>query len=193
MDPSSLKDLFERGRIRALAPTTDRDGVYLTSLQSPWLFRDCPICGHDFRIDDTVFVSGGTVIHAGGALDCRGGEPILAVDPALSAAFLAGLYQAWPQVLESHSHSLDQDHPLLAAPLGRIRRATCAVCGHTLRPGEQVVICPCQPDQPCCRLAVHHDPLRGQTCWSDYAHGDGPSHCLTTGRPLRFTTEAYSC
>lgn len=193
MDSTSLKEAFQRGRIRALAPTTNRDGVYLTSLQSPWLFRDCPVCGHDFRIDDPVFVSGETQIHAGGALDCRDGEPQHSLDPALSAAFLAGLYQAWPQALRSVTQQLQPGHPLLAAPLGRIRRATCAVCGHTLRPGEQVVICPCQPEQPRCRLAVHHDPLRGQTCWSDYAHGDGPRYCLTTGQPLHYAREAWPC
>ncbi len=50
----------------------------------------------------------------------------------------------------------------------------CAVCGHTFRPGDQVVICPCDPVSPRCRAAVHRDLLKQIHCWE-----------LWQGSPLR--------
>jgi len=44
-------------------------------------------------------------------------------------------------------------------------RAVCRVCGYTFREGDQVVVCPCYPDDPKCQAAVHRDLLRQLHCW----------------------------
>jgi hypothetical protein len=55
------------------------------------------------------------------------------------------------------------------------RRPVCLYCGHTFRPGEYVVICPCQAggQEAACGAAIHDDPASGYTCWERWRPEDG--------------------
>jgi hypothetical protein len=72
---------------------------------------------------------------------------------------------------------LTGEHWLLAPPRAGFRRHACRVCGHTCRPLDQVVICPCDPLQPCCRVAVHRDMFKQLYCYDHWRQGADP-RCL---------------
>jgi len=79
--------------------------------------------------------------------------------------FYAGLEAAWPMPDNLPVKRLKADDLLLAPPRMGHGRASCRVCGYTFREGDQVVLCPCHPDEPRCRAAVHRDLLRQLHCW----------------------------
>ncbi|MDJ0842262.1 MAG: hypothetical protein QNK37_37520, partial [Acidobacteriota bacterium] len=167
-----LKQAFQRGLAAARDPAVEPEtGLAVTNLRSPWLHQRCEVCHHSFRPDDPVLVDGRKVRHAGNGLNCHNG----AVDPEPEAeaidAFYRGLYKAWPPPEDAPGLRLKPGHTLLDPPVGRLGRHTCAVCAHTLRPGDTVVICPCRPNAPLCQLAIHRDPLRGLTCWQAWNPG----------------------
>jgi hypothetical protein len=88
-------------------------------------------------------------------------------NPADSAAlrdFFAGLNAAWPIPQDIPLIRLEVGHPLLAPPEHGHARASCRVCGHTFRPSDRVVICPCSPDQP--------------KCWDEWVRARKEETCL---------------
>ncbi len=172
-----------------------------TTLRSRWLHRLCPVCGHTFRPGDDVQVSPGeTAVHDMPGLRCAplvaegrvdGSRPRISaegasssLDPpeATSQAFFDGLAAAWPMPEDVAVVRLEGDHPLLVPPRGGIPRRSCRVCGHSFRPMDHVVLCPCaqggRPADPRCRVAVHRDLLRQLHCWDDWVQGDLREQCL---------------
>ena len=57
----------------------------------------------------------------------------------------------------------------------------CVQCAHTFRPGEMVVICPCQPAPAPgavrCGKAIHRDPAAGLPCWEGWQPSDEVAVC----------------
>jgi len=149
-------------------------GIATTNLYSPWLCDLCSICGHSFRVGDRVVVeSGGAAKHCSSALPCAGGVSEVPPDPEVNG-FFRGLSEAWLPQHDVPVVRLEEGHDLVASPEGGFRRHTCAVCGHTFRRHDHVVICPCSPHAPKCPSAVHRDIIHGLLCydgWDPAANG----------------------
>lgn len=163
-----------------------------TTIDSAWLYGPpCAECGHTFREDDPVWIELaddgriGTVVHHSEALPCRDGAATGEhINPEAAREFLNGLRAGIGT--GTHVRRLLPGHSLLADPVrtGQ-RREACMVCGHSLRPYESVVICPCDPDARRCRLAVHQDPVRGLPCYDEYYPDGKVKHCPMNHRKLR--------
>lgn len=156
---------------RRKSGAADPDGE-TTTLRSRWLHRRCPVCGHSFRPGDRVrSTASGETVHAMPGL-CQSGDGDAATvgrrDEAQRDAFFTGLERACPLPTDVPVRRLAEGHPLLAPPAPGLPRHACRVCGHTFRPGELVVVCPCQPDEPRCRAAVHRDHVNQLWCWDEW-------------------------
>ncbi len=184
---AALQIEFEAGEAAALDPANEpaaTGGHATTTLQSPWLHLRCRVCGHTFRPGDPVEVdSGGEAVHAGAALPCAGGDVAAEANPE-AAAFFDGLDETWPPPENLPVVRLEAGHYLVAPPLAGFRRRTCAVCGHTFRPLDHVVQCPCFPEAPRCGVAIHRDPVHGLHCYDDWNPGAHQLHCPATSRKL---------
>jgi hypothetical protein len=190
---SLMRSAFERGLARGRDPLNTaalEGGVGVTNLRSPWLQRPCARCGHSFRRGDRVEVQpGARYLHAPGTSLCSGdaAHPGGAEGPVSSpvrAAFYAGLARAFPAPAGAPIVRLEPGHPLLAPPGPAFTRAACAICGHTFRPFDQVVVCACSPGAPLCRSAVHRDPLRLMMCWDEWKKSHLSGFCPATSRRL---------
>lgn len=171
-------------------------GVVVTRSSSWWNHRRCTTCGHTFRRGDRVLVDSGaqTAQHLVPGLNC-GIDPEAADAPAGSAVpgtpgtsdrdeFAAGLLKTWPpSVAISRIAPTDWRIP---RPGSRRQPPTCLYCGHTFRPGEYVVICPCiagtpdEPGKPACQTAVHRDPAAGLPCWERWQPDGTLTRCPVT-------------
>ncbi|MBO0819815.1 MAG: hypothetical protein J2P26_03075 [Nocardiopsaceae bacterium] len=171
-------------------------GVVVTRSSSWWNRTLCKTCGHTFRRGDRALVDSAarTVVHLVPGLACgtgldRGTGPS-GTDPAGPTAaappgatgdrdeFTEGLLATWPaNVALARIAAGDWRVP---RPGGRKTVPACLYCGHTFRPGEYVVICPCQPGQPACETAVHRDPAAGLPCWDRWRPAGKLSVCPTT-------------
>jgi hypothetical protein len=181
---------FEQGIQNTVDPSNvliTQGGKAITSLQSPWLFQQCSQCQHSFRLDDEVFIDGqGTVNHDSSSLPCsqqREQEPTPAQSDDL-ADFFKGIDKIWAPPENLPVHRLAEGHPLLGLPYAGFKRHQCAVCGHTLRLFDVVVICPCNPQEPRCQIAIHRDPSRNLLCWEDWKPKDYQLYCPATSRKL---------
>jgi hypothetical protein len=180
---------FRREILRGIAAAGDlanedairSGGAATTNLHSPWLAELCSVCGHTFRIGDRVQVeAGGMARHCSPELPCDEGGKNMEPDPEVEG-FFQGLNDAWPPRHPVQVHRLEAGHELLMTPRGSARRRTCAVCGHTFRRNDHVVICPCNPDAPKCRTAVHRDVVRGLLCYDSWDPGaNGLKFCPVT-------------
>lgn len=185
-----LNTEFSKGIAAAMDPinaAVEREGRAVTSLFSPWLHGHCKHCGHSFRPGDEVYVfPDGHVVHDSGLLPCKGEGSAAALENNATEAFFQGLDNAWPPPEGLPVVRLEQGHPLLAPAFAGFKRHACAVCGHTLRLHDMVIICPCQPHKPTCQVAVHRDPLHNLNCWSLWGVEDGNKleYCLATSRKL---------
>ena len=175
------REQFERGLIEGRDPgmsLTASKGVLLTGLESYWLHMYCSRTGHTIRVGDAIEIG-------------ADGKPCLTVDPdAVGDArritdFVAGLERVWPPPGDVPMRRIMPGDSLLAPPLRLIRRAACAVCGHTVRAFEQVILCPCQPLEPLCALAIHRDPMRGLNCFDSWNPGEELQYCPATSRALK--------
>lgn len=168
----------------ANAPTVVTGGRATTTLRSPWLHLRCRVCGHTFRTGDEVEIEDGAAVHASAMLPCAGAaDAATPADPDTNA-FFAGLDETWPPPRDLPVVRLEAGHFLLAPPVAGFRRRTCAVCGHTFRPHDHVVFCPCFPQAPRCQVAIHRDPIHGLHCWEDWNPGAHRLHCPATSREL---------
>jgi rubredoxin len=152
-----------------------------TGLRSRWLHRRCQVCGHTFRPGDEVRVDAdGRVLHDLPGLRCAEGDAGLTAVSSSGAlkAFFEGLEAAWPLSDDIPITRLVGDHPLLAPPRAGFARHACRVCGHTFRPSENVVICPCSPSAPRCWATVHRDLMHQLHCWDEWIKGEGSARCL---------------
>jgi hypothetical protein len=142
-----------------------------TTLRSPWLHRRCDVCGHSFRLGDTVLaLPERRARHDMPGLRCAAAGAAAPSEPPGTAAedFYDGLIAAWPMPDDVPLTRLVAGHPLLAPPHRGHGRAACKVCGHTFRPLDLVVICPCDPRNPRCQAAVHRDLLKQLHCWDTW-------------------------
>jgi len=190
-DGMSVEQRFRFGRLRGLDPTNSADGPAKTTANSFWVVegrRTCDVCRHTFRVGDTVLVNQRDndqppqVRHHSYELPCSG-EIVAgkAIDEESAARFYAAVDDHNPLKEGEIAIRLRPGNALVAdLPL----RARCAGCGHTLRPFEVVVLCPCDIVKPRCRLPVHHDPARGSDCLANWLLGSTPEHCPTTFRKL---------
>lgn len=158
-----------------------------TNLRSPWLQRRCSRCSHTFRLKDVVEAHpSGEFVHAPGTLICAElGAPAPLAD-SFREAFQAGILRGCPPEVNLPVVSLGPDHQLLAPPTTAFRRRACSICGHTFRPGDQVVVCPCNPLEPVggCAAAVHRDPVRQLFCWDEWHRSSIGGYCPVTSRKL---------
>ena len=183
-----LEKLFAQGyksSSQSLPPSpSNSPGKAHTTLNSRWLGEKCPVCLHTFRLGDEVYIAPtGEVTHHSSSLPCT---PNPEAPPETEIRqFFQGLDAAWPPLEALPLVRLEGKHPLLAPPQARFGRHTCAVCTHTLRPRDQVVICPCNPQQPQCNLAVHRDSVHQLYCleaWNPTINAQ--NYCPITSRRL---------
>lgn len=152
-----------------------------TTLRSRWLHRLCPICKHTFRPGDKVLDRDhGNVVHDMADLNCSHTSTDPPTDAIANDAFFDGLTQAWPVPDNVPVTPLESDHWMVAPARAGFSRHSCRVCGHSFRPGDRVVICPCDPNEPRCRVAVHRDILQQLHCWDQWIKGDASEQCLAT-------------
>ncbi len=176
-------ELFDRGRQHGMDRTNSgADGPAVTTAASFWVAeggsRVCPVCRHTFRIGERVWVDHAVagkparVVHASRELPCHG-ETVEGGtdDPELAARFFAAVDASNPL---KGGVRLKADSPQVAKLVHRVK---CAGCGHSLRPLEVIVFCPCDPEKPRCRLAVHNDRARGVSCFDEWLTGRPLEHC----------------
>lgn len=172
-----LKQEFDRGIAIAMDPANDdaiqKGGKAITTLNSYWLHRFCSVCQHTFRLGDEVFIdSQGVIRHFSILLPChRGVEAPVEVSKETSV-FFKGMDETYPPPEDVCIVRLEEGHELLAPPSKQFhRRRMCAVCGHTFRLNDHVVICPCSPNDPRCITAIHRDPIHGLHCFDAWNPG----------------------
>ncbi len=189
MDNSSLQEEFQQGIDAAMDPTNAQSiqgGPAVTTMDSRWLHLRCK-CKHTFRLGDDVHIlSNGEVYHRSALLPCSGGTEIAKVSQKDIGEFLMGLDEAWPSPDNLPVHRLEDGNPLIAPipPNSRFQRHSCAVCGHTLRIHDLIVVCPCKPESPMCKIAIHRDPVHGLYCWDEWNPGEHQLYCPATSRKL---------
>ena len=154
--------------------------VITTSIESDWLSKTCHKTGHTFRTGDEVII------------DERG--PRLAVDPEFRSAadlaeFVKGLNDGKPRD-DVEVTLLAPGHPLLQPSENLLQRKSCFVCGHTFRPAENVVICPCtrggRVEPRMCERAVHRHPMLGLNCYDAWTSDERQTkYCPVTHRELK--------
>lgn len=187
---SSLQTDFDRGIAVALDPANtvalQQGGKATTTLSSHWLHQRCPVCAHTFRINDEVAISAeGSVRHNSALLPCAQEKTQTNPTSAETAAFFTGLDEAWPPPPDMPVRRLEAGSELLSPPFAGFQRHTCAVCGHTLRLHDLVVICPCSPTTPLCKTAIHRDPLHNLHCLEAWNPGANQQrYCPVTSRKL---------
>lgn len=162
-------------------------GVVVTRSSSWWNKTLCATCGHTFRRGDQALVDSAarTVQHLVAGIDC-GIVPAsqnLPADGIDRNEFAAGLLETWPS--RAAVTRLAAGDWRIPRPGRGARQGvpTCLYCGHTFRPGEYVVICPCQTtqdNQAACGVAVHRDPAAGLSCWEKWQPGGTLNVCPTT-------------
>lgn len=195
-DDASITDLqhqFDLGFNSALDPASEHvlesGGPALTSVKSFWLHRLCRVCGHSFRIGDSVLMQGDRrVAHNSSTLPCASQQQTVAGTEAggTVGAFYEGLLEEWPPPRDLQVRRLVTGDPLLAPPTQGFQRRKCFVCSHTFRENDLVAVCPCSPRAPLCQIAVHRDPVRGLTCFDEWNPGGSQrTTCPVTFRSLR--------
>lgn len=160
----------------------------ITTQHSSWRFSKCNVCKHTFRKDDVVWVgSDQIVIHDSSALPCKNGGGDLSARPLASSMeeFYKGMDEMWPPSASITIKRLEATDPQVAHPFLGSERQECAVCGHTLRVNDIVVICPCKPNNPGCQTAIHRDPIQGLFCYSAWNLGRVKMHCPSFYREIR--------
>ena len=152
----------------------------VTRLRSRWLHKLCKVCGHTFRPGDEVrILANNDVVHDRIGLRCGEYADNAASDVGIAKTldFYRGIAEAWPMPDDVPVVRLDADHWLLAPPRDGLRRPVCRVCGHSFRALDHVVLCPCHPINPQCRVAIHRDLFQQMHCYDEWRKGT-TQHCL---------------
>lgn len=198
--PDDETHLLTLGIERGLAPQAafadeGAAGVVTTRSSSWWNFRRCKTCGHTFRHGDRALVDPlrKTAQHLVAGLACGSspespaGRDEEATRDAVSERddFAAGLLRTWPAT--APVIRIETGDWRLPRPRGGSRAPVCLYCGHTFRPGEYVVVCPCRTGAgapPACGSAVHRDPAAGLPCWENWQPGGLLTICPITSARL---------
>lgn len=184
---------FYAGIQSALDPVNEdalqAGGTATTSPQSRWFATSCIRCRHSFRLGDTVSrLPDGNVVHAMHSLPCAERDErqeTLVESTGDASDFYAGVDETWPPPSDVRVIRLTDTDPWVAMPTNAFRRRACVVCGHTLRPMDSVIVCPCSPNQPRCQAAVHRDILHGLLCWEAWnPSANDQKSCPITGEHL---------
>ncbi|TKD03189.1 hypothetical protein [Polyangium fumosum] len=185
---AALREAFDRGLGKGRDPTRKEPaagGGTRTTIRSPWLGKTCTHCGHTFRRGDAVDPAGAARDEVRHGEVCPDEETISASASSREReAFYAGVASAHPPPEGLPLVRLLPGDPRLAAPGGAGRRPSCVICGHTLRPFDEVVVCPCSPEAPLCRGAVHRDAIRTMYCFDEWQKSKIGQHCPVTSRKL---------
>ncbi|MBO3459555.1 hypothetical protein G7B40_033330 [Aetokthonos hydrillicola Thurmond2011] len=185
-----LRSDFDQGASVAMDPVNNtaihRGGQGITTLNSYWLHQYCPVCSHTFRLGDTVEIANdGTVRHNSPLLPCSQTDVTKLDFSEQSSAFFMGLDTTCPPPKDMPIARLNASHHLLNPPLAGFQRHTCVVCSHTFRQNDRVVICPCSPHEPLCKIAVHRDIIHGLNCLEAWNPGfNGQRYCPVTSKKL---------
>ncbi|MFB9250460.1 hypothetical protein ACFFWE_19650 [Sphaerisporangium melleum] len=164
---NDMQEEFALGLAAGLAPRrgapAERRGTAVTVPAHWWFHLVCRTCGHTFRRGDRVRydLTARTAEHLEPGLGCAGGPA--SEESGEAAEFTDGLLAGWPANVPVVR--LAADDWRIPRPGLRTAAPKCRYCAHTFRPGEQVVVCPCQVARPVCGAAVHRDPARGLSCW----------------------------
>lgn len=195
---TSEAEELEYGILLGQTPRPEPDdaqagGAVVTRLSSWWNHLRCRRCGHTFRRGDRVRVNDRerTVVHLAPDLDCGVPRPGSQDAEDEIAAFRDGLRSAWPATSGTRLRRLADDDWRIPKGPDDVRDANvCLHCGHTFRPGEYVIVCPCRPEQPAglggprmapgCGRAVHRDPAAGLSCWDSWRPDGTVSICPVT-------------
>ncbi len=181
----AFREAFEAGLVNGRDPTRrDHGGSTVTTSRSPWLGKTCARCEHTFRRGDRVEAGASGLHeprHGGVCPDAREGS---ASSSQEREAFYAGVASAFPPPPGLSVVRLLPGDPWIGAPGKMSRRSACVICGHTLRPFDEVVVCPCSPEAPLCRGAVHRDAIRTNYCWDEWKKSKIGQHCPVTSRKL---------
>lgn len=183
---AALREAFDRGLGKGRDPTRrdpGLDGSSRTTIRSPWLGKLCTRCGHTFRRGDVVATAMTDEVRHGGVCPDEEAMSTLASSREREA-FYAGVASAHPPPPGLSLVRLLPGDPRLAAPGPLGRRPSCVICGHTLRPFDEVVVCPCSPEAPLCRGAVHRDAIRTMYCFDEWQKSKIGQHCPVTSRKL---------
>ncbi|MDJ0837765.1 MAG: hypothetical protein QNK37_14715 [Acidobacteriota bacterium] len=187
-----VKREFEVGIAEAMDPSgviTTPGENQVTTHASTWVYDTCITCGHSFRVGDEVQIDEqGAVRHHSALLPCAGdGKSAELGEEARTVLkeFFEGLDEVRPPPKHLPIIRLEDGHLLTAPPLGQMKRRGCAFCGHTFRPGDHVIVCPCNPGDPRCILAIHRDPMHGLNCWETWNPGSALEYCPMSSRPSR--------
>jgi len=187
--PSDFEAGVEAGKFPRVP--VDSAGRTLTTGSSHWLGMRCTTCHHTFRRGDLVLVGADLAAtrHLDPSLRCGSPEPADEDQVVASAeepgGFVAGLLAAWPPITGVPVYELTAGHWQVTGPRSGPGSPTCRGCGHTFRPGDHVIICPCagpenDPRRAYCQTAVHRDPARGLCCWDDWAPSGRLTRCPRT-------------
>jgi hypothetical protein len=184
----ALRGAFEAGLGKGRDPTREGpcvEGGARTTSRSPWLGKPCARCGHTFRRGDRVeaaWEAAEEVRHGGVCPDEE--TAAAALSSREREAFYAGVASAHPPPPGLVLERLLPGDPRLTSPGPAGRRPSCVICGHTLRPFDEVVVCPCSPEAPLCRGAVHRDAIRTMYCFDEWQKSKIGGHCPVTSRRL---------
>lgn len=185
-----LCSAFKQGIAVAMDPVNNTaiqtGGEGITTLNSYWLHQHCPVCSHSFRLGDEVDIAeDGTVRHNSALLPCSQIDETKLEFSEQTSDFFTGLDKALPPPQDIPIVRLDVGHYLLAPPIAGFKRHTCVVCSHTFRQNDRVVICPCSPNQPLCKIAVHRDVMHGLNCLEAWNPGiNKQRYCPVTSKKL---------
>ena len=174
------------------------DGSTVTRVSSWWNHLRCRRCGHTFRRGDIVSANDyeRTVVHLAPALDCGVPRPEDTGGDEEIEAFREGLRSTWPVTPGVRLRRIEAgDWRIPAGPDDRREAIVCLDCGHTFRPGEYVIVCPCRPAEPDgpdgpalaagCGRAVHRDPAAGLSCWDAWRPDGTVRVCPVTQTAVR--------
>lgn len=171
---------FRRGFTEGRDPTnvTPMPGSEaVTTRTADWRGLVCMQTGHTFRRGDRV--------RFGDNLKPALLDPPSELEAPEVREFIAGLEEASGHI-GTQRMMIVPGHALLSWAPGRIPRHRCAICGHTLRPYEIVVICPCNPAAPLCGLPVHQDPRQSLACYDAWRQSsERAQFCLANSRRVR--------
>ncbi|MFF5290776.1 hypothetical protein [Paractinoplanes globisporus] len=183
-DPMTAEEAdFEAGAAAAFDPQKHKRTA-LTGLNSWWNHLLCDRCGHTFRRGERVHVTREprAAHHAELPGVCHDpakkapSAPVLAADVA---EFAEGVEAVWGSG-DTPVRTLGADDWRVARPPAPMQRTRCLVCAHTLRAGERVVVCPCNPGRPECAATIHRDPAAGLTCWETWRPAGTVTSCPIT-------------